>query len=83
MGVSIVADDNRAAFVDNTSGIAFGPSVGVSRMGERSHRKLANEVLDRCEPGIRELWERNPDAVRMHVNDAKRDLFPELYDDDE
>lgn len=83
MGVSIVADFNRAVFVDNTLGIAFGPSMGVARMSEYSHRQLAEEVLDRCEPGVRELWERNPDAVRMHINDAKLDLFPEIYDDDD
>ena len=83
MGVSIVADDNRAAFVDNTSGIAFGPSVAVARMGERSHRNLANEVLDRAEPSLRKLWDRNPDVVRKHINDAKLDLFPELYDEDD
>ncbi len=79
MAVEIIADDNCAVFIDNTSGIAFGPTVCVSGMGAHSHRQVAREVLERCEPGIRKLWDRNPDAVRMHVNDAKTDLFGDIY----
>lgn len=83
MGVEVIANDNGAVFVDNTSGMAFGPRVKVARMSRHSHRKVAERVLDNIVCDVRELWSRNPDAVRMHINDAKLDLFPAIYDEED
>lgn len=79
MDVEIVADDNYAAFVCNTSGEAFGPIVNVPQHGEHANRQVAEEVLNRIEYDIKEQWHRNPHTIHRQVNDAKADLYPEVW----
>lgn len=83
MGVQPVADDNYATFVQTTSGQAFGPGISVGRMGERANRRVAEEVLERSDRRLSKVWHDDPARVRELVKQAKLDLYPEIYDEDD
>jgi len=78
MGITIVADDNYAVFVQNTSGVAFGPAISVARHGERANRRVAELVLEKHDGSIARLWGGDPDAVRGLVSEARRELYPSV-----
>jgi len=81
MGISVVADDNRAVLFQNTRCEAFGPTIGVPGYHESDHRKVAHEVIDRCNAetngSVVDLWFENPDRIREIIKEVKADLYPE------
>ena len=85
MGVSIVADDNYAAFVQNTSGQAFGPAISVARHGRMANQKVAELVLKKAGGGreFAEMWYSDRDCVHELVADATRELYPAVAPKDD
>lgn len=77
MGISIVADRNRAVFVQNTSEQAFGPAIRVAGHGRLANQKVAELVLKKCDGSLCRLWSGDPDAVRRYIVEAKRELYPD------
>lgn len=76
MATEIVADDNYAVFVQNTSGDAFGPAISVARHGERANRKVARYVRDAVNGKLATAWYEDPDCVHRYVAEAKNELYP-------
>lgn len=76
MATEIVADDNYAVFVQNTSGIAFGPSISVARHGKHANRRVAEAVLDKMDEKPSRVWADHPDRVHRYIAEAKNELYP-------
>ena len=78
MATEIIANENFAVFVQNTSGEAFGPAISVARHGERANRRVAQYVLDNIDEKLSVVWYEDPDLVRRYVAEAKNELYPDI-----